>query len=206
MKDRRQSLIRVGLVLALVFVVLGINWITDLISDYFWKNYRLPEAFRAGESITLDVGDTRSFYVRNMYKAGITLQIEDVSIVDQAAEGDFTAINEGSTKIYAVHNGRILGSITLISQKVETEGIYFDECPHSILTGEYITPVISIEPNNATNTETYFTVSDESVLSVLDSSTILAVGEGIAELTVCQDNVEYDSVEIEVISIPTSVS
>ena len=164
-----------------------------------------PTGIELSEStVTIDINTTMTLTAiilpSDAEPKDVTWKSDNESVATVDANGQVTAKGKGTATITAttVHGG--FSASCTVTINVPVESIDFAETEITLVKGQSYTPVVNIQPSNASNTEYRLTSSNESVVSVVDG-TLKAIKIGEAEITaISKDGSKMSKCNVTVVS------
>ncbi len=189
-----------------------------------WADAKFVTAFDGGEepsvpvesvSVTADkkelkVGETAQATAivtpDNATNKEVTWSVSDENVLSVSEDGTVTAKSKGTAEVIATAENGVSGKVVItvkekdtpVEPDVEVESIEVTAADTELKVGDTTKVTAKVLPDNATNKEVTWSVSDKEVLSVDNTGKVTALKAGTAEVIATAENGVSGKVTIEV--------
>ena len=173
--------------------------------------YTLHFAFSGGEadslslsaaSLTLHMEDSAQLFpeiVPASAHSGVIFTTSDDSICAVTQSGLVIPRGAGTATVYATAYGGALAQCTVVVPAVSLNGISLEEPSYALQVGESVQVDYTFVPEDTTEREVTFSISDPSIAQISADGTLTARAAGEAVLAIfAQDGLEYDTAVVSV--------
>ena len=189
-----------------------------------WADAKFVTAFDGGEepsvpvesvAVTADkkelkVGETAQATAivtpDNATNKEVTWSVSDKEVISVDNTGKVTAKAKGTAEVIATAENGVSGKVVItvtekdtpVEPDVEVESIEVTAADTELKVGDTTKVTAQVLPDNATNKDVTWSVSDKNVLSVSEDGTVTAKAKGTAEVIATAENGVSGKVTIEV--------
>jgi len=158
----------------------------------------------------LKVGDTTKVTAQvlpdNATNKDVTWSVSDKNVLSVSEDGTVTAKAKGTAEVIATAANGVSGKVVItvtekdtpVEPDVEVESIEVTAADTELKVGDTTKVTAQVLPDNATNKDVTWSVSDKNVLSVSEDGTVTAKAKGTAEVIATAENGVSGKVTIEV--------